>query len=99
MPIGTNVTIKDRLIKKTSNRNSGASIANKENIASNASTAINGKSKNATENTKKATFYMNPELLRKLYNFAYWDRHSITEAMNIILADGLTGKNTKDKDN
>ena len=51
-----------------------------------------------TYKTKKATFYVKEKLLEKLYNFAYWDRHSITEALNKVLEDGLTGKNTKQKE-
>jgi len=43
------------------------------------------------------TFYIKEDLLEKLYNFAYWDRHSLTEAFNLIVKDGLKGKNTKKK--
>jgi|SRR3989339_609242 len=49
-----------------------------------------------TYKTKKMTFYVKDDLLKKLYNFAYWDRHSVTEAINIILTDGLKDKNTKE---
>jgi len=48
-----------------------------------------------TFKTKKATFYIKESLLERLHNFAYWDRHSITEAVNTVLQDGLKGKNTK----
>jgi len=51
-----------------------------------------------TYKTKKATFYVKEKLLERLYNFAYWDRHSVTEALNIVLEDGLKGKNTKQKE-
>ena len=44
------------------------------------------------------TFYVKDDLLKKLYNFAYWDRHNITEAFNITITDGLKGKNTKPKE-
>jgi tetratricopeptide (TPR) repeat protein len=48
-----------------------------------------------TYNTKKMTFYVKEELLDRLYNFAYWDRYSITEALNIALEHGLRDKNTE----
>ncbi|MBM4053717.1 MAG: hypothetical protein FJ264_03380 [Planctomycetes bacterium] len=51
--------------------------------------------RNATSNTTKMTFYVKNELIEKLYNFAYWDRYSITEAFNLVLSDGLKGKTTK----
>ena len=98
MTMGNNVTIKDRLIKKTTDKKSTANIKSKENNASNVITTINGKNKNATKNTKKATFYIKSELLQKLYNFSYWERYNITEAINIALADGLKEKNTKSKE-
>ena len=53
--------------------------------------------KNVTHGKKKATFYVKDHLLNKLYNFAYWDRQSVTEAFNRALADGLIGKKTKEK--
>jgi len=49
----------------------------------------------ATSNTTKMTFYVKNDLITKLYNFAYWDRYTITEAFNIVLSDGLKGKTTK----
>ena len=98
MSIGTNVNLKDRLIRKTADK---ASNVSKENITNKASTTKaeevmrpNGDNI-ATKGTKKATFYVKKELLQKLYNFAYWERHSITEAFNTALTDGLKGKNTK----
>ncbi|MCF6148086.1 MAG: hypothetical protein E3K37_05450 [Candidatus Kuenenia sp.] len=51
--------------------------------------------RNATSDTTKMTFYVKNELIEKLYNFAYWDRYSVTEAFNIALSDGLKGKTTK----
>lgn len=50
-----------------------------------------------TFKTRKATFYIKEDVLQRLYNFAYWDRHSITEAVNIALQEGLKGKNTRPK--
>jgi len=43
------------------------------------------------------TFYIKIELLQKLYNFTYWDRHSLTEAFNIVVRDGLKEKNIKQR--
>lgn len=106
MPIGDNVNLTDRLIKKTTSKTnitSKASIASKTNkIRKVSNTNRRGQpSRNpetATYKTKKMTFYVREELLRKLYNFAYWDRHNITEAFNITIADGLKGKNTKPRE-
>jgi len=95
MPIGANVNLTDRLIKKTTG---------KTNITSKTSKASIEKSDRystrhiTTGNTKKMTFYFNQDLLNKLYNFSYWDRHNITEAFNIALSDGLKDKNTKPKE-
>lgn len=98
MSIGSNVNLKDRLIRKTADK---ASNVSKENIASKTSVVKdrdilrpNGDNI-ATKGTKKATFYVKKELLQKLYNFAYWERHSVTEAFNTALTDGLKGKNAK----
>jgi hypothetical protein len=106
MPIGDNVNLTDRLIKKTTNKTSitsKASITSKTNKIRKASnTNRRGQpSRNpetTTYKTKKMTFYVKDDLLKKLYNFAYWDRHNITEAFNIVLTDGLKGKNTKPKE-
>ena len=99
MSIGTNVNLKDRLIRKTADK---ASNVSKENITSKVSAIKevdilrpNGDNI-ATKGTKKATFYVKKELLQKLYNFAYWDRRSVTDAFNAALTDGLKGKNTKE---
>ena len=89
MPIGDNVIIKDKLIKNTTSKKSNTSNINKE--------SIRRKKEKDTEDTVQMTFYIKNKLLNKLYNFAYWDRHSITKAFNTVLKDGLTGKNTKDK--
>jgi len=98
MSMGSNVNLKDRLIRKTADK---ASNVSKENITSKAGTAKDEEIKRpngdtiATKDTKKATFYVKKELLQKLYNFAYWERRSLTEAFNTALTDGLKGKNTK----
>jgi len=89
MPIGDNIAFKDKLIKKTVDK---ASKANKKNVTS--KTYKRSKA-GATSNTVKMTFYIKKELLERLYNFAYWDRHSITDAFNLALRDGLKAKNTK----
>lgn len=50
-----------------------------------------------TFRTKKMTFYIKEDLLQKLYNFSYWERRGLTEALNMVVNDGLKGKNTKQK--
>ncbi len=104
MPIGNNVSLADKLIRKTAGKTNNANIASKTNIANNTD-KVNKKKRAkysarniATKNTKKMTFYVKQDLLEKLYNFAYWDRCNITEAFNIALADGLKNKNTKPKE-
>lgn len=89
MAIGNNVSMKDRLIKQTT---PNVNIESNVNIKNNVS-----KKETATGNTKKATFYVKENLLSKLYNFAYWDRRSVTEAFNAVLTDGLKGKPTKER--
>ena len=92
MPIGDNI-LKDRLIKKTTGKTSKASNTN-------ITRKVGMPSRNPrtdTYKTKKMTFYIKADLLKKLYNFSYWDRHTVTEALNILLEDGLKGKNTKPK--
>ena len=101
MAIGENLGIKDKLIKNTEHTNK-ASNKSKEGKADKEDfkrkTDIVGDKNNVTSNTVKMTFYVKAENLKRLYNFAYWDRHNVTEAFNIVLADGLKGKNTKDKE-
>lgn len=87
MPIGENVMLKDRVIKKTDNVDNVNNISSKRKI----------NKVNATDNAIRVTFYLKEDLAEKIYNFAYWDRHSVTEAFNIIVADGLKGKITKSK--
>ena len=94
MPIEKNIGLKDKLIKKTTNK---ASITSKGSIA-NIKSKLGMPSHNPgtdTYKTKKMTFFVKETLLERLYNFAHWDRHSVTEAFNIALEDGLRGKNTK----
>jgi len=94
MAIGTNV-LQDKLIRKTTNKGS------KGSIKSNVSIVSPGKPSNKQEadtfDTIKMTFYIKNGLYFKLKNFAYWDRHSLTEAFNQVVEDGLKGKNTKDR--
>lgn len=94
--MGKNINLKDKIIKKTSvdeNKNNIGSKTinkNKESI-----TNKTYKKNNDTEGTVKMTFYIKENLYSELRNFAYWDRYSITEAFNIIVADGLKGKEVK----
>ena len=95
--IGKNVDLKDKLIKKTAGANqtkdtSITNIGNNKNKIGQPSSDP----KTTTYKTKKMTFYVKDDLLKKLYNFAYWDRHSITESINIAMTDGLKDKNTKE---
>lgn len=88
MPIGDNISLRDKLIKKTTDN------VNNKNITSNVGKpSLDPKAD--TYGTKKMTFYVKEDLLDKFYNFAYWERHNITEAFNIILIEGLKNKNTK----
>ena len=104
MPIGKNIP-QDKLIKKTTEEaKKPGDISKSSNISNVNNTNITSKvgmpSSNpgaSTYKTKKMTFYIKKDLLDKLYNFSYWDRYSITEAVNIALEDGLKGKNTKRK--
>lgn len=100
MPLG------DNIIRKTTSKKNITSKADKGSKASN--TNITRKTnkvgmpsldpKTDTYKTKKMTFYVKDELLERLYNFAYWDRHSLTEAFNKVIEDGLKGKNTKPRE-
>jgi len=102
MPVGKNINIGDKLIKKTTSKESKASIKSKTRNTSITSitrkTGISSiNSRKDTFKTKKMTFYIKEDLLERLYNFAYWDRHSLTEAFNLVVNDGLKGKNVKKK--
>ena len=102
MAIGKNVNLKDRIIKSTVEdviKGSKETITSKADNKSH--TAIKSKASiidkaykrnKDTEGTVKMTFYIKEDSFRKLRNFAYWDRHSITEAFNLVMADGLKGK-------
>lgn len=102
MAMGKNVNLKDRIIKSTvvdvikGNKESNTSKAsNKSPTPIKVKESITDKAhkKNKdTEGTVKMTFYIKEDSFRKLRNFAYWDRHSITEAFNLVVADGLKGK-------
>lgn len=98
MTLGNNIGIKDKLIKKTTIKKNITSNGSKTNNASKTVFVSTPDKTKATTQTKKATFYVKTELLEKLYNFAYWERYNVTEAINIALADGLTEKTTKSKD-
>lgn len=102
MAMGKNVNLKDRIIKSTvvdvikGSKESTVSKANNKSLAplkSKTSITNNAHKKNKdTEGTVKMTFYIKEDSFRKLRNFAYWDRHSLTEAFNLVMADGLKGK-------
>lgn len=102
MPVGKNININDKIIKKTVSKVSKKSKVSNTRDTSNKS----NKSKagmpsldpeKETFKTKKMTFYIKEDLLESLYNLAYWDRHSLTEAFNLVIKDGLKGKNIKQK--
>lgn len=93
MPVGKNINLKDKLIKKTTSK-----ISNKNITSITRKTSMSSpNAKTNTYKTKKMTFYIKEDLLQKLYNFAYWDRHSLTEAFNIVVRDGLKEKDVKKK--
>ena len=93
MPLGTNSVLKDKLIKNTVRKESSTINESKE-VNKGITNFTSDKPNKHTHNTKKMTFYVKEDLAEKLYNFAYWDRYSVTEAINVALADGLNGKNT-----
>lgn len=102
MAMGKNVNLKDRIIKSTveavikgSKENITSKADNKSSTTMKSKASITDKAhkkNNDTEGTVKMTFYIKEDSFRKLRNFAYWDRHSITEAFNLVIADGLKGK-------
>ena len=103
MPIGKNVGLGDKLIKKTTGKTINTNKANKTSNVNNTNiTSKTGRPstnpKTDTYKTRKITFYAKEDLLEKLHNFAYWNRHSVTEAFNLVLSDGLKGKNVKPKE-
>ena len=100
MPLGKNVSLSEKLIKKTTGKtNKGNNTSRKSNKSKKTNENISGKGSlyrnNSTDGTRKMTFYVKEGLLDKLYNFSYWDRHSVTDAFNIVLEEGLKRKNTK----
>lgn len=98
MPIGNNVALGDKLIKKTEPPQKVDKVikVNKVDNVDNILTRSVKRKHNATADTVRATFYVKRDIYKRLLNFAYWDRHNITEAVNIVLADGLKDKTTKD---
>lgn len=98
MPLGQN-----KLIQKTSNK---IKNTNKTNITRNTN-ITNKKAQTAgqpskdpaavTYKTEKMTFYVKGDLMKRLRNFSYWGRQSLTQAFNSVLQDGLKGKPTKPK--
>ena len=93
MPVGKNINIEDKLIKKTvSKRNNKSNVINTNITRKTRKTSMpSSNSKTDTYKTRKMTFYIKEDLLKKLYDFSYWDRHSLTEAFNIVVNDGLKG--------
>ena len=92
MPLPKTSKAKDKPIKKT-NRGRGEG---KETAAEKKKLSLH--SRKDTYGTKKMTFYVKEELLERLYNFAYWGRHTVTQAFNVVLADGLKGKDTRSRE-
>jgi len=95
MAIGENVSIVSHLSGKTTGK---ASIKSNVSKASKVKAVPGQPSKTPgtdTYKTTKMTFYIREDIYAKLKNFAYWDRHTLTEAFNLVVEDGLKGKNTK----
>lgn len=86
MPIGDNKPGENKLISKTTRTRKADTTGD---------TSKASKTREPTPYTKKVTFYLAPDNAEKIKNFAYWDRHTETEAVNIIIEDGLKGKTTK----
>jgi hypothetical protein len=94
MPIGQNVNLGDKLIKRTVKQDKPGHQESQESGEKQPFQHPIAGRRTATTNTVKMTFYVKQEFLEKLYNYAYWDRLTVTEAFNTALADGLKGKNT-----
>lgn len=88
--LGKNIG-KDKIIKKTTDKENNTDNVSKTNKFGMPS---QNEDKN-TFDTKKMTFYFKNDKLEAIYNFAYWERLSKTEALDKILTDGLKGKNIK----
>lgn len=99
MPLGKNTPLQDTLIKRTTDKTSKTNKGS--NTRSTRKVYIPGRPSgdpsSDTFGTRKMTFFIKEDLLKRLYNLAYWDRHSVTAAFNKALEDGLKGKNTKNK--
>jgi len=95
MALGKNLPVADKLIRNTTDK---ASITSKGNIVRDRRRVRYMPRRTATADTIKMTYYVKRDLLKKLHNFAYWDRLTVTEAFNTVLEDGLKGKNTKDRE-
>ena len=90
MPIGDNISFgEDQLIRKTveSGRKTGLRAGRPE-----PEPAARRKD---TRDTVKMTFYVKRDFLGQLYNFAYWERLSVTAAFNRVMSDGLRHKDTR----
>ncbi|MGA2091243.1 MAG: hypothetical protein ABSH12_07290 [Endomicrobiales bacterium] len=96
-----NITIKRAPLKSKTSITNNTSKTHKTSTSITSPTKTpaenNSPKKTATENTVKMTFYVKHDILNKLYNYAYWDRHTVTEAFNTVMVDGLKGKNTSQK--
>lgn len=91
MVLGKNVNLPiDKLIRNTSHGSIVRNTGKSGKASTNPDTATFGKI--------KMTFFVEPELLQNIYNFMYWERiETVTQAVNIVLKDGLKNKNTKEK--
>lgn len=105
MSIGKNINLgsgeEDRIIRKTTKSRGVTRITRTTRKTRNSikPASLTVKNSPADKGVKtKMTFYIRGPLLKKLYNFAYWDRYSLTDAFNVVVSDGLKGKNTKEKD-
>ena len=81
--IGKHIGIGDKLIIKTDKASKNTRITRK----------LQKESPTAAEKVKM-TFYIEKGLLKMLYNYAFWERTTLTDAFNIAVTDGLKGKNT-----
>jgi len=95
MAIGKNVLSDRPLISKTTSKASNKSNVSKAKAIPGQPSLTPGTN---TYKTTKMTFYIREDIYAKLKNFAYWDRHTLTEAFNLVVEDGLKGKSTKDRE-
>lgn len=104
MPIGKNIIpLSDHPIRKTAGIAHKAGSTPITHIASNTRITRNAGKAHTTHtafkkrppvNRQKVTLYPDTEKLQQLCNFAYWDRKSLADALNIVLGTGLKGKKT-----